>query len=91
MYALFKLIAFTAALSLTACASYYPNQYAATGAVIGGVTGALIGRDLDDDKGKYVGWITGAAIGAALGHNADQIHQIRRQSSYDRGYSDGGY
>ena len=68
-----------AALALTACvAPQYnaadPNGRTRDGAIIGGLTGAVIGATQSDEEltGAIVGGIIGAAAGGAIGSTLDQ-------------------
>ena len=66
------------ALALTACASSEPvpnGQNTQTGAIIGGVFGALAGAIGDNDdrkRGAVIGGIVGAAAGGAIGQALDR-------------------
>lgn len=60
------------ALLLSACATDDPNRRAKTGAVIGGITGGVLGHQMDGDKGRFVGAAAGAITGAAVGHYMDR-------------------
>lgn len=67
-----KLIVSAAAIGmLTACASD-PHQRAKAGAAIGAIAGAVIGHQIDDDKGRYIGGVIGAIAGGAVGNYMDQ-------------------
>ncbi|MDQ2696223.1 MAG: OmpA family protein [Pseudomonadota bacterium] len=70
--------ALTAALALSACAN---DPYARTkaGTALGAVTGAVIGHQLDDDKGRYIGAAVGALAGGAVGNYMD-----RQQSAFNQ-------
>lgn len=59
------------AVSLFGCATDDPNKRAKTGAGIGAVVGAILGHQLDDDKGRFVGAAVGAVAGGAVGHYMD--------------------
>ncbi|MCU0800634.1 MAG: OmpA family protein [Rhodobacteraceae bacterium] len=68
-----------AALALTACvAPEYnaadPNARARNGAIIGGISGAIIGATQSDEEltGAIAGGILGAAAGGAIGATLDQ-------------------
>lgn len=69
-----------AILALTACqvnpdyAPGDPNARAKNGAIIGGLTGALVGGSSGDDRlaKALVGGAIGAAVGGAIGTNLDQ-------------------
>jgi outer membrane protein OmpA-like peptidoglycan-associated protein len=79
-YAHFLIIG-TTALSLAACTS--PDGTAnqtGTGALIGGLTGAAIGKAVgDDDKSVAIGAGVGALVGGAIGANLDdQEAELRR-------------
>ena len=68
----------TAALALTACAND-PYQRTKAGAAIGAVTGAVVGHQLDHDKGRYIGGAVGALAGGAIGNYLD-----RQQQAFDQ-------
>lgn len=69
------------------------------GAIIGGIAGALLGREVADrgvrGEGAAVGAVAGAVVGAGVGRstaNCDQRVQGRYDQygrPYDRGYDDG--
>lgn len=71
-----------AALALSACTynNGMPNQ-PATGALIGGVTGAAIGKAVGgDDRSAIIGGVAGAVIGGAIGENiARQERELNQQ------------
>lgn len=73
------LIALSFALVVTSCATDDPNRRAKTGALIGAVAGAVIGHQVDDDKGAVVGAIAGALAGGAVGHYVDN-----QQAEFER-------
>lgn len=62
-----------AAMVLSACADD-PNRRTKIGAVVGAVTGGVIGHQVDGDKGKYVGAAVGALAGAGVGKYMDNQH-----------------
>jgi outer membrane protein OmpA-like peptidoglycan-associated protein len=72
------LLAAAGLLTLTACVSTEtdPNARAKNGALIGGLTGAVIGaatsRDGDELKGAIVGGALGAGGGAIIGNELDK-------------------
>lgn len=73
---------FASALALSACT--YSDGTAnkpATGALIGGVTGAAIGKAIgDDDKSAILGGVAGAVIGSAIGESmARQERELNAQ------------
>jgi outer membrane protein OmpA-like peptidoglycan-associated protein len=72
---------FAATLALTACtySDGTPNQ-PATGALIGGVTGAAIGKAIGgDDRAAIIGGVAGAVIGGAIGQNmANQERELNQ-------------
>lgn len=77
MKILTTMIAVSAGLALTACASA-PNttRSAAGGAAAGAVAGAIIGNntgDGDAGRGAAIGAVIGAAAGAAAGCGRDNI------------------
>lgn len=63
-----------AAVALSACAADDPNRRAKIGAAVGAVTGAVLGHQVDDGRGKYVGAAVGALAGAGVGRYMDQQH-----------------
>lgn len=75
-----------AALALTACSDPQtdPRARTKTGAVIGGVTGAIIGNRIDSGdgnrtEGTIIGGVVGALTGAAIGDALDrQAAELRR-------------
>jgi len=68
-------------LALSACATDDPNRRAKTGAVIGGVAGAVIGKNVSDARGgPIVGAVIGAVAGGAVGNYMDrQKAELNRQ------------
>ncbi len=67
-------------LLLGACATDDPNQRAKTGAAIGAITGAVLGHQVHDKRGRYIGAIAGAAAGAGIGNYMDkQQQEMERQ------------
>lgn len=72
-----KFLTVAAALTLTGCTynNGMPNQ-PATGALIGGATGAVLGQAIGHDtKATAIGAVVGAAVGGAIG--ADMARQER--------------
>lgn len=77
-------IALTSSMALAACTDpeYLtrtddPNQQTRTGAIVGGVTGAVVGAALGDDaeerrRGALVGAVVGAGGGALIGRELDR-------------------
>lgn len=63
-----------AAVALSACAADDPNRRSKIGAAVGAVTGAVLGHQVDDGRGKYVGAAVGALAGAGVGRYMDQQH-----------------
>lgn len=60
------------ALTLAACATDDPNRRAKTGAAIGAVTGAIIGKQVSGGpKGAITGAVVGAMAGGGVGHYMD--------------------
>lgn len=72
----------TAVLALSACTynNGMPNQ-PATGALIGGVTGAALGKAVGgDDRSAIIGGVAGAVIGGAIGESmARQERELNQQ------------
>ena len=60
------------AAALVSCAADDPYRSTKTGAVIGGIVGAVIGNQGDDDRDRYVGAAVGAIAGAAVGGYMDR-------------------
>jgi len=85
------------AIALAGCAADDPNKRTKSGAAIGAVVGAVLGHQLDDDKGKFVGAAVGALAGGAVGRYMDnqqrefeaaleeeaRLHQIEIQRMED--------
>ncbi|MFT4045952.1 MAG: OmpA family protein [Solimonas sp.] len=67
--------------SVAACATDDPNRRAKTGAVIGGVAGAVIGNNVSHATGApIVGAVIGALAGGAVGNYMDrQQAELNRQ------------
>lgn len=67
----FPPILLAATLALSACvAGDGTSNQPATGALIGGVTGAVIGKAVGgDDRSAIIGGVAGAVIGGAIGEN----------------------
>lgn len=83
------LLAITAGLTLSACASN-PNdpnrktkEVGAAGAAIGAIAGAVIGHQRDRSGGALRGALIGAAAGGALGAGAGQ-YMDRQQAEFER-------
>lgn len=66
-----KLLPVIIAAAIAGCAADDPNRRAKTGAAIGAVAGAVLGHQLDDDKGRYWGAVAGALAGGAVGNYMD--------------------
>lgn len=67
-----------------------PGQGTATGALVGGGTGALVGNLIGRQsghatEGTLIGAGVGAAAGGVMGHQQGQINQMQRDMYY-RGY-----
>lgn len=69
------LLPLSVVVALAGCATDDPNRRAKTGAAIGAVAGAVLGHQLDDDKGRYWGAVAGAVAGGAAGHYMDNQQQ----------------
>jgi outer membrane protein OmpA-like peptidoglycan-associated protein len=61
-----------AAAALSACASNEPIGRSQVGAAVGAVTGAILGHQIDDDRGRLIGAAVGAIAGAAVGNYMDE-------------------
>ncbi len=72
MRPLLAIAAFGLLIALSGCASDDPNRRAKTGAAIGAVTGAVLGHQMDSDKGRFIGAAVGAMAGAAVGNYMDK-------------------
>lgn len=77
-----RVILLTAAIALSACT--YNNglrNQPATGALIGGVTGAALGKAVGgDDRSAIIGGVAGAVIGGAIGESmARQERELNQQ------------
>ena len=57
---------------LQACAYDDPNRNAKQSAAIGAIAGAVIGHQIDQDKGRIVGAAIGGIAGASVGRYQDQ-------------------
>ena len=64
--------AFGLLIALSGCATDDPNRRAKTGAAIGAVTGAVLGHQMDGDKGRFIGAAVGAMAGGAVGNYMDK-------------------
>ncbi|WP_028079288.1 OmpA family protein [Solimonas soli] len=71
----------TVTVMLAACATDDPNRRAKTGAVIGGVAGAVLGNNVSHATGApIVGAVIGALAGGAVGNYMDrQKAELNRQ------------
>lgn len=49
-----------------------PNRKTKTGALVGAVAGAVIGHQVDHDRGRYVGAALGALAGGGVGYYMDK-------------------
>lgn len=81
-----KASAFTlvSAIALTGCVDPYGNpDRSGNGALIGGLTGAVVGNAIGDDtRSTVIGGVVGAAIGGAIGEDLDrQERELSRQLS----------
>ncbi len=67
----FSALSLAAALSIAACTYNTPAQTSPTdGAILGGITGAALGKIIGDDtQSAIVGGVVGAAIGGAIAQN----------------------
>lgn len=77
-----KALTLATAIALSGCA--YPDgtpNRPLSGALIGGVTGAVVGNAIgDDDKSTIIGGVVGAAIGGAIGQSiATQESELNQQ------------
>lgn len=68
------------AAGISACASDGSISRTGTGAAVGAVAGAVLGHQVDDDKGRYVGAVAGALAGGAVGkYMDDQQRELEEQ------------
>lgn len=70
--------------ALAACASNEQIGRSQVGAAVGAVTGAIVGHQIDDDRGRLIGAAVGAIAGAAVGNYMDEQQaaleeQLRRE------------
>jgi len=86
-----KKVALTAAVAmgLSACANTDSLSRGQTGAAVGAVAGAILGHQVDGDKGRYVGAIAGALAGGAVGKYMDEQQreleaQLSREQAADQ-------
>lgn len=84
----YKKIALTTVLTagISACATDGSINRTQTGAAVGAVAGAVLGHQVDDDKGRYVGALAGAIAGGAVGKYMDDQQreleaQLRREQA----------
>jgi len=63
---------------------YSQYQYTAAGAALGGLGGAVVGKEIDDDNGALIGGAAGAVIGGVVGN---QMDRRRTGNSYGSAYS----
>ena len=65
---------------LAGCAADDPDRRAKTGAAVGAIAGAVIGHQIDHDKGRFIGAAVGAIAGGMTGHYMDQQErEFKRQ------------
>ncbi len=65
---------------LTSCAVNDPDRRAKSGAAIGAITGAVLGHQIDDDRGRFLGAAIGAIAGATAGGYMDrQERELKEQ------------
>ncbi|RMG56528.1 MAG: OmpA family protein [Gammaproteobacteria bacterium] len=57
---------------LAGCAADDPDRRAKTGAAVGAIAGAVIGHQIDHDKGRFIGAAVGAIAGGMTGHYMDE-------------------
>ncbi|NTU43527.1 MAG: glycine zipper 2TM domain-containing protein [Nitrospirales bacterium] len=67
-------------LSVSACATRYHTEGAATGGIIGGIAGALL-----DHRNPWRGGVIGAALGAMAGATIADISVRGSRQAYDTG------
>jgi outer membrane protein OmpA-like peptidoglycan-associated protein len=65
----------TLVLALSACSIGYPSSNVQKDTAIGAIAGAVIGHQMDHDKGSIIGAAIGALAGASVGNYQDQQQQ----------------
>ncbi len=85
-----KIAALAASMTLaTGCAANDPNKRAKIGAAIGGLSGAVIGHQINDKNGRYAGAAVGALAGAVVGNYMDkQQRQLEQELAVERENND---
>ncbi len=72
-------------VALSGCATDDPNRRAKTGAAIGAIAGAVLGHQVDGDKGRFIGAAAGAIAGGAVGNYMDkQQRELEAQLAEER-------
>lgn len=74
------------AITITGCATGDSLSRGQAGAAIGAVAGAVLGHQVDGDKGRYAGALVGAIAGNAVGRYMDEQQaaledQLRREQA----------
>lgn len=70
---------------LSGCATENSLSKGQTGAAIGAVAGAILGHQIDDDKGRFLGAAVGALAGNAVGRYMDeQQRELEAQLSREQ-------
>lgn len=73
------------AISVGGCANTDSLSRGQTGAAVGAVAGAVLGHQMDGDKGRYVGAVVGAIAGNAVGRYMDDQQQaLERELSQEQ-------
>ena len=71
---------FVAIALLAGCATDDPNRQSKSGAAIGAIAGAVLGHQVEGDKGRFVGAAIVAIAGAAVGtYMDDQERELEEQ------------
>ncbi len=75
------------AIAVSSCASDGTMTRSEKGAIIGGLAGAVIGKNTSnhDDKRAVIGGALGAAIGAGIGSYMDKQEEVLRQQTAGTG------
>lgn len=70
---------------------YRQYQYTAAGAALGGLGGAVIGNEIDEDNGAMIGGAAGAVIGGVVGNQMDRRRGAGGSYSYQPPAQQYGY
>lgn len=70
-----SLVGLMGALVVSGCASNEPIGRTQVGVAVGALTGAILGNQVDDDRGRLIGAAVGAIAGGAVGSYMDRQQQ----------------